>query len=219
MARTKKPKPESDSAALPTRPHPISHFGGSDSEAWNRLIGTQVLDTLSTSSRTDEKSQRDGIGIYQALQNIKPRNEIEGMMVAQLIAAHNATMECYARAMIEGQTMISRRENLNAASKLSRTFTTLLETLNRYRGKGQQKVTVEHVHIHSGAQAVVGVVETRGVGVQAKNEEQPHAQQITDAQQPPLWSNDAPEDPVPVPGDEERPLPDARRKGNRRANG
>jgi hypothetical protein len=32
--------------------------------------------------------------------------------------------------------------------------------LNRHRGKGgQQKVTVEHVHVHAGGQAVVGVVE------------------------------------------------------------
>jgi hypothetical protein len=33
------------------------------------------------------------------------------------------------------------------------------EALNRHRGKGQQKVTVEHVHVHAGGQAVVGMVE------------------------------------------------------------
>jgi hypothetical protein len=42
--------------------------------------------------------------------------------------------------------------------KPSRSFTTLLEALNRHRGKGQQKVTVEHVHVHSGRQAIVAVV-------------------------------------------------------------
>jgi hypothetical protein len=46
----------------------------------------------------------------------------------------------------------------------SRTYATLLEALNRHRGKGQQKVTVEHVHVHSGGQAVVGMVETPGGG-------------------------------------------------------
>jgi hypothetical protein len=34
----------------------------------------------------------------------------------------------------------------------------LLEALDRYRGTGQQKVTVEHVHVHSGGQAIVGAV-------------------------------------------------------------
>jgi hypothetical protein len=35
-------------------------------------------------------------------------------------------------------------------------------TLNRHRGKGQQKVTVEHVHVHEGGGAIVGNVESRG---------------------------------------------------------
>jgi hypothetical protein len=38
----------------------------------------------------------------------------------------------------------------------------LIEALNRHRGKGQQKGTVEHVHVHAGGQAVVGMV--RGSG-------------------------------------------------------
>jgi hypothetical protein len=44
---------------------------------------------------------------------------------------------------------------------LSRTYAVLLDALNRHRGKGQQKVTVEHVHVHSGGQAIVGTVEAR----------------------------------------------------------
>jgi hypothetical protein len=37
-----------------------------------------------------------------------------------------------------------------------------IEALNRHRGKGQQKVTVEHVHVHAGGEAVVGMVESPG---------------------------------------------------------
>ena len=106
---------------------------------------------------------------------------MEGMIAAQLIATHNATMECYRRAMIAEQTLEGRRENLNQANKLARTYATLIEALNRHRGKGQQKVTVEHVHVHAGGQAVVGMVETPGGGDGAKSEEQPHAKQIAHA--------------------------------------
>jgi hypothetical protein len=63
---------------------------------------------------------------------------MEGMIAAQLIATHNATMECYRRAMIAEQTLEGRRENLNQANKLSRTYATLIDALNRHRGKGQQ---------------------------------------------------------------------------------
>ena len=73
-------------------------------------------------------------------------------------------MECYRRAMLREQTFEGRRENLNQANKLSRTYAALLEALNRHRGKGQQKVTVEHVHVHAGGQAIVGMVETPGEG-------------------------------------------------------
>jgi hypothetical protein len=73
------------------------------------------------------------------------------MIAAQLIACHNASMECYRRAMLPHISFDTRHGNLNSANKLSRTYSTLLETLNRHRGKGQQKVTVEHVHVHDGA--------------------------------------------------------------------
>jgi hypothetical protein len=33
-----------------------------------------------------------------------------------------------------------------------------IEALQRYRGKGQQKFTVEHVHVNAGGQAIVGAV-------------------------------------------------------------
>ena len=43
----------------------------------------------------------------------------------------------------------------NGRRKLLRTFAAQTEALQRYRGKGQQKVTVEHVHVHTGGQAML----------------------------------------------------------------
>jgi len=42
----------------------------------------------------------DRIEHLAALIGIAPKDEIEGMLAAQLIAAHNAAMECYRRAML-----------------------------------------------------------------------------------------------------------------------
>ena len=141
------------------------------------------------------------------------------MIAAQLLAAHNATMECYRRAMIAEQSFEGRREALNQANKLSRTYTTLLEALNRHRGKGQQKVTVEHVHVHAGGQAVVGMVEAPGGGDRPKSEDQPHAKQITHASQPSMWGADRSGKPCQITSDAERAMPDARRKVSGRAEG
>ncbi|TQE98087.1 MAG: hypothetical protein FKY71_15680 [Spiribacter salinus] len=51
-----------------------------------------------------------------------------------------------------------------ALNKLARTFTTQMDALKRYRTGGQQKVTVEHVTVNSGGQAIVGAVQTGGGG-------------------------------------------------------
>ena len=132
------------------------------------------------------------------------------MIAAQLIAAHNAAMECYRRAMISEQTFEGRRESLSQANKLSRTYAVLLDALNRHRGKGQQKVTVEHVHVHSGGQAVVGMVQGPGGGDRSKSEDQAHEKQIAHAPQPTLRCADPEREAVPIASDAERPMPDAR---------
>jgi hypothetical protein len=109
--------------------------------------------------------------------------------------------------MIGEQSFEGRRENLNQANKLSRTYATLLEALNRHRGKGQQKVTVEHVHVHQGGQAIVGTSRAGG-RVPAEIKDQPHA--LAHAPGATMPSADRPREPVPVACDEERSMPDAR---------
>ena len=70
---------------------------------------------------------------------------------------------------------------------------------------------MEHVHVHAGGQAVVGMVQSPGGGDQQKSEDQPHAKQIANAPQPEVWGADKEREPVPIASDAERPLPDARR--------
>lgn len=45
------------------------------------------------------------------------------------------------------------------AERLMRIYNQQVDTLNKHRGKGQQKVTVEHVTVNEGGQAVVGSLE------------------------------------------------------------
>src|SRR4030088_2918743 len=103
-------------------------------------------------------------------------------------------MENYPSGMIGEQTFEGRRENLSQANKLSRTYAVLLEALNRHRGKGQQKVTVEHVHVHSGGQAIVGAVESSRASATTnpRRSENPYdAKQLAHAPQPTLRSKNA----------------------------
>jgi hypothetical protein len=195
------------------------NLGGSQSDLWNDTLALQAVQALWVKNSSPEEYDKQLTATVAALMGIAPKDELEGMMAAQLIAAHNAAMECYRRAMIGEQTFEGRRENLNQANKLSRTYAALLEALNRHRGKGQQKVTVEHVHVHAGGQAVVGVVSGPGGGDRSKPEEQPHAKQIAHAPEPALPSPDTGRDSMPIARDDERALPDARRRLARCAEG
>jgi hypothetical protein len=188
----------------------LKNIGGSKSDHWNNILATQTMQALWVKNSSPEDHDKQLSATVAALMGIAPRSELEGMVAAQLVAAHNAAMECYRRAMHGEQTFEGRCENLAQANKLSRTYATLLEALNRHRGKGQQKVTVEHVHVHSGGQAVVGIVEPPGGGDCAKSEDQPHAKQIAHAPQPTLRGADEERQPVPVARDAERPLPTSR---------
>jgi len=45
-----------------------------------------------------------------------------------------------------------------AFNKLTRTFTEQVEALKNYRSNGEQKMTVQHVRVAEGGQAIVGNV-------------------------------------------------------------
>ena len=92
------------------------------------------------------------------LKSIAPKNELESMLATQLITTHHAVIECYRRAMLPNQTFEGRDMALRHAGKLTKSFADLLSALNKHRGKGQQKITVEHVTVENGAQAIVGNV-------------------------------------------------------------
>ena len=111
--------------------------------------------------------------------------------------------------MLPEQTLEVWKEQLNQANKLSRTYANLVEALNRHRGKGQQKISVEHVHVHAGGQAIVGAVETGG-GVASGHQGQAHAKAISHAPVAPLWGENEKREAMPRAGDAERQVPDAR---------
>jgi hypothetical protein len=192
-------------------------IGGSKNDDWNSIVANQAVSALWLKNSDIEEAKKQRSATVAALLGIAPRDEIEGMIAAQLVACHNASMECYRRAMLGEQTFLGRRENLSQANKLSRTYATLLEALNRHRGKGAQKVTVEHVHVHEGAQAIVGNVESRGGGFAPKTEDQPHA--LAHAPGITMPSTDATREPVSIAGNAERSLQDARRKFAGRSGG
>jgi hypothetical protein len=105
---------------------------------------------------------------------IEPKDQVEAMLAAQMAAVHNAMMT-FARRLNHVDNIPQQDSAERAFNKLGRTFAAQVEALKRYRTGGQQKVTVEHVTVNAGGQAIVGNVETPGDGAPSKSKDQPHA--------------------------------------------
>ena len=93
-------------------------------------------------------------------ESLEPADGAEGMLALQMVGTHDAALECLRRAALQNQTFEGRDMALKHAHKLMTLYAQQLATLNKHRGKGQQKVTVEHVNVAAGGQAIVGNVET-----------------------------------------------------------
>jgi hypothetical protein len=152
-------------------------IGGSMSDGWNDAIAGEVINTLWTKHLDDDEANKLRTAAVEALIGIKPQDEIEGMLAAQIIACHNASMECYRRAMLPDISFDTRHGNLNSANKLSRTYSRAAPKLK----------------------------------------DQPRALAYAPGQAMP--STDTARDRVSVTGDDERSLPDARRRVVGRAEG
>jgi hypothetical protein len=98
------------------------------------------------------------------LHDISPKDVIEGMLAFQMVGVHNLAMECLKRSIIKDQTFEGKQANVNQAAKMLRTYILQMETLKKYRTGGHQKVTVEHVNVHRGGQAIVGSFNHKGGG-------------------------------------------------------
>jgi hypothetical protein len=171
---------------------------GSESGHFNLKLMNQVWNALWQGEKPAEwiveLGQRAALG---ALKGIAPRDPLEGMLAAQMVATHETAMDCFRRAQLPNQTFEGRRMNLEFATKLMRSYAALVETLDKHRGKGQQLVRVEHVTVNAGGQAIVGAV-SQGGGDGARSEERARAQQLAHAPEPPMWSADPEREPVPV---------------------
>jgi hypothetical protein len=163
MAKAKNPtNPEDEKKkALQVSREGMRQAAGSDSDDVQIELLEQVIATLwNPKWKSEEDKVRAAQAAYEALKRIAPRSELEGMLAVQMIGTHNAAMECLRRAMIESQGMESRDQNLKHAVRLMGLYERQLAALDKHRGKGRQKITVEHVNVHAGGQAIVGDLNT-----------------------------------------------------------
>ena len=102
--------------------------------------------------------------ILDTLHSLKPCDEIEGMIVTRLISLNFLISKSLNLSVIENQSLEGQEIYTNRSSKLMRLFNETLESLMKYRRKGEQKVIVQHVNVNDGGRAIVGNFDANGGG-------------------------------------------------------
>jgi hypothetical protein len=112
---------------------------------------------VNASAHGQEVDERGLNFMLSVINGIDPRDQLEAMLAAQMAAVHVASMKL-ARILANAETILQQDSAERAFNKLIRTFSTQLEALKRYRTGAEQKVTLQHVSVAEGGQAIVGNV-------------------------------------------------------------
>lgn len=129
-----------------------------------------LLSQLGEVGSKDGKVREDAVNfMLSVVKGVEPKDQIEAMLAAQMAAVQMQTMT-FASRLRNVETIRQQDSAERAFNKLARTFTTQVEALKKYRTGGQQKVTVEHVTVNEGGQAIVGSVAPGGRGASKKLE-------------------------------------------------
>lgn len=109
----------------------------------------------------DETEEKRVTAAADLIAEFQPSNPTEALLAVQMFGVHEAATLLLKRATVEGQTFEGTDANVLRATRLMRLFNEQVELMAKLKGRpSQQKVTVEHVHVHQGGQAIVGAVST-----------------------------------------------------------
>jgi hypothetical protein len=129
----------------------LQEFGSQDPDFVFELV-RQVANATRNSQLPDE----EGIKFMMAvIKGLKPRDQTEAMIGAQMAAVHSAMMTAGNR--LSHATKTPEMDSAErAVNKLTRTFAALVDTLSRHRNGVEGNVTVQQLSIADGGQAIVG---------------------------------------------------------------
>ena len=108
----------------------------------------------------DDAAANFVLGFVDAM---KPRDPAEALLCTQMAAIHQATMQM-AKRLNHVESIPQQDSAERAINKLSRSFAAQMEALRKHRNGGKQTVTVQHVSVSDGGQAIVGNVQAAGGG-------------------------------------------------------
>ena len=186
------------------------------------FITAEMLSLLDALRPRDKPtpSETDFNAALAVIDGSRPDDELAALLAIQMAATHSLAMSFLGRTR-----RADNLETLHAygamATRLLRTFTMQTEAIAKLKRGGAQTVRVEHVHVHNGAQAIVGNI---GAGAGGRGEiaaqpfGSPDAGAVVAQERAALLGQDAEREAMPAPrGNGPEALPTSRRRGRKRS--
>jgi hypothetical protein len=153
MMRPKDEKPKGDQTAIKLRLDPNKpkgnrkSLGGGKADEWNDRLSNLTLSALPTAhSKNNDTFTEACLAVSYGVMDMAPADPVEGILIAQLIAANEAALAMYQKGWAQPPEFFeARTKYLQLADKAARTVMMLTERLDHHRGRGQQQITVKHV--------------------------------------------------------------------------
>src|SRR4051794_20572600 len=134
----------------------LKSLGGGKADEWNNRLSNLTLGALPMAHSKDKVAITEAcLAVSYGVMDLAPADPIEGILIAQLMAASEASMAMYQKGWGQKPEFFeARTKYLQLADKAARTVIMLTERLDHHRGRGQQHITVKHVTVNAD-QAVV----------------------------------------------------------------
>lgn len=138
-------------------------FGTHHPEMAKALL-SHCLKVLRANEASDEFGSSDERGfMLSAVAEIRPRDTFERMLAVQMASTHVAMIRS-GQWLANSDRVDQVQAHYNGYTKLARAYVSQMEALRKHRTGGRQTVTVQHVNVEDGGQAIVGNVGDRGAG-------------------------------------------------------
>ncbi len=168
------PKPPAKPPRLTTNPATgqLAPAGGATGMDWlqdlaeatglpSEMAGTMLNQVSAAIGLQDSGDPSVANAFIAAVEAVAPKDPLEAMLVVQAVCSHHWSMKTLGHAQKAGLPEI-RDRHLKLAFRLMTIFRDHLTALDRHRRGGEQRVRVEHVHVHAGGQAIVGNINKGG---------------------------------------------------------
>jgi hypothetical protein len=160
--RVRKPSPSNDQCVAPSldlenhRQGLREAFGNTLSDEFVEVMLGKLVEALRPGP-FDHLEEQTLNAALATIYSMRPGSELEALLAIQIVATAFAGLRLLRQSQ-QHMTPAFIDVYGNYAMKLLRLQAELISVFDRYRRGNKQTVEVRHVHIHSGAQGMVGII-------------------------------------------------------------